>query len=125
MYVDNGKLYVSSKSLETNVAYLKGAYNKAEKWLKDAGLSPDHTKRELMHYTRKKNNGSPSISFDDKDGIHHIVKPESTVRCLGVHFDRKLHFQKHAAILAARGENTVSGLTMLANTVWGLSQTHL
>ncbi|KIJ91943.1 hypothetical protein K443DRAFT_13986 [Laccaria amethystina LaAM-08-1] len=36
MYVDDGKLYVSSKSLKTNVAYLKGVYNKAKKWLKDA-----------------------------------------------------------------------------------------
>jgi hypothetical protein len=78
-----------------------------------------------MHYTRRKNDGSPSISFDDEDGIHRVVKPESTVRWLGVHFDRKLCFQKHAAILAACGENAVSGLTMLANTVRGLSQTHL
>jgi len=125
MYVDDGKLYVSSKSLETNIAYLKGAYNKAEKWLKDAGLSQDHTKRELMHYTRRKNDGSLSISFDDRNGICHVVKPESTVRWLGVHFDWKLHFQKHATILAACGKNAVSGLTMLANTVQGLSQTHL
>jgi len=54
-----------------------------------------------------------------------VVKPESTVRWLGVYFDRKLRFQKHATILAARGENAVSGLTMLANTARGLSQTHL
>lgn len=54
-----------------------------------------------------------------------MVKPEATVRWLGVYFDRKLRFQKHATILAARGESAVSGLTMLANTIWGLSQTHL
>jgi len=125
MYVDDGKLYVSFKSLETNVTHLKEAYNKAEKWLKDAGLSPDYAKRELMHYTRRKNDGSPSITFDDRDGTHRVVKPKSTVRWLGVYFDRKLRFQKHASILAARGENAVSGLTMLANTVRGLSQTHL
>lgn len=68
MYVDNGKLYVSSKSLETNVERLKEAYNEAEEWLKTAALSPDYTKRELMHYTRRKNDGSPSITFEDGDG---------------------------------------------------------
>jgi len=115
--MDDGKLYVSSKSLETNTAHLKEAYNRAEKWLKDTGLSPDYTKRELMHYTRRKKDGSPAISFDDRDGTHRVVKPESMVRWLRVYFNRKLRFQKHATILAARGENTVSSLTMLANTV--------
>jgi len=125
MYVDDGKLYVSSKSLKTNVEKLKEAYNTAEKWLQGTGLSPDYTKRELMHYTRRKNDGSPSITFGDGDGTRHMVKPKTTVRWLGVYFDCKLRFQKHATILAARGENTVSSLTMLANTIRGLSQTHL
>jgi len=83
IYVDDGKLYMSSKSLETNVTHLKEAYNEAKKWLKAAGLSPDYAKRELMHYTRRKNDGSPSISFDDGDGTHQIVKTKSTVRWLG------------------------------------------
>ena len=107
MYVDDGKLYVSSSSLEMNVEKLKEAYNKAEKWLKSAGLSPDYAKRELMHYTRRKNDGSPLITFDDGDGNQRVVKPEATVRWLGVYFDCKLCFQKHASILAAWGENVV------------------
>ena len=49
MYVDDGKLYVLSKSLKTNVERLKEAYNKAEEWLKTVGLSSDNTKRELSH----------------------------------------------------------------------------
>ena len=119
------KLYISSQSLEMNIEKLKEVYNEAKKWLKTAGLSPDYTKRELMHYTRRKNNGSPLITFKDGDGVSQVVKPDSTVRWLGVHFDRKLRFQKHATILAARGKNMVSGLKMLTNTVCGLSQTHL
>lgn len=39
MYVDDGKLYASSQSLETNVTLLKEAYDRAEKWLQDAGVS--------------------------------------------------------------------------------------
>ena len=78
-----------------------------------------------MHYTRRKTDGSLSITFDDEDGTCRVVKPELTVRWLGLYFDRKLCFQKHASILATWGENTVSGLTMLTNTICGLSQAHL
>lgn len=52
MYVDDGKLYMLSQTLESNVRMLKIAYEKAENWLQDAGLSADPSKRELMHYSR-------------------------------------------------------------------------
>ncbi len=125
MYVDDGKIFVSSESLDTNVRILKSTYTKVEKWLHKAGLAPDHTKRELMHYTRRKTDKSPSIEFVDTDGIARTVKPESTVRWLGVHFDRKLLFNQHARLMAARGENAVVGLTMLANTIRGLHQVQI
>ncbi|KAJ6617452.1 hypothetical protein B0H10DRAFT_1721732, partial [Mycena sp. CBHHK59/15] len=47
------------------------------------------------------------------------------VKWLGVYLDSKLDFNHHVKTLAARAENTVNGLTMLSNTVRGLSQTHL
>jgi len=68
MYVDDGKLTISSRSLETNVLYLKKAYCKVDDWLFQAGLSPDYAKRELMHYTRRRKDESPPIDFEDRDG---------------------------------------------------------
>lgn len=65
------------------------------------------------------------MTFNDSDGKSRVVTPESTVRWLGVHFDRKLQFVQHVKLAAARGENAVSGMTMLANTVKGLSQSLL
>jgi len=97
MSVDDRKIYVSSKSLEANMEKLKEAYKETEDLLRSAGLSPDYAKRELMHYTRRKNDGSPSITFDDRDSTQQVVKPESTVRWLGVYFDCKLRFQKPMA----------------------------
>jgi len=46
-----------------------------------------YVKRELMYYTRRKKDGNPSISFDDGDGKHRVVKLESTVRWLRVYFN--------------------------------------
>jgi ribonuclease HI len=126
MYVDDGKLYVSSNSLDTNVTLLQSAYYKTTAWLQRAGLSPDTSKREIMHYSRRRaHNSSPSITLRDDDGETRTVTPTATVKWLGVLFDRKLRFEHHAKSLAARGENAVSSFTMLANTVRGLSHAHL
>ncbi|KAF5311492.1 hypothetical protein D9611_011566 [Ephemerocybe angulata] len=126
MYVDDGKLYVSSDSLDTNVRMLKIAYEKAAEWLRKAGLSADAAKRELMHYSRRRNhNSSPSIVFDEDPNHPVTVTPQATLRWLGVFFDRQLRFETHAKIVAAKGMNTVAALTMLANTVRGLSHIYL
>jgi len=78
-----------------------------------------------MHYSRRRDCESPSMTFHDSDGRTRVVKPESTVRWLGVHFDQELRFEQHVKIAAAHGESAVNGMTMLANTVHGLSQQHL
>ena len=52
MYVDDRKIYVSSKSLETNTILIKIAYKEVERWLTSAGLAADTSKREVMHYSR-------------------------------------------------------------------------
>ena len=108
MYINNSKLYTSSKSLDTNVTTLKAAYTKTKAWLQSAGLSSDVAKREIMHYSRRRgDNSSPSITLQDIDGIMRTVTPTATVRWLGIYFDRKLHFEHHTKLLAARGKNAV------------------
>jgi ribonuclease HI len=126
MYVDDGKLYVSSNSLETNVILLKAAYHQVETWLISVGLAPDLSKREIMHYSRRrKYDCNPPITLEDYDGTTRTIVPDKFVRWLGVHFDRKLLFNHHVKILAARGENAANSLNMLANTIRGLSHLHL
>ena len=126
MYVDDGKIYVSSKSLYTNVIILEQAYEEVTVWLNNAGLAPDPNKREIMHYSRrKKYDCSPPITLHDTDGSTKTLVPDKIVKWLGVHFDRKLRFHQHVKITAARGDNAVNALKMLANTVRGLSHTLL
>jgi ribonuclease HI len=126
MYVDDGKIYVSSASLHTNVIMLKQAYEEVAAWLKSAGLAPDLVKREIMHYSRRrKYDCSPPITLQDDDGSTKTLVPDKIVKWLGVHFDRKLLFHQHVKIAAARGENAVNALRRLANTVRGLSHTLL
>jgi Reverse transcriptase (RNA-dependent DNA polymerase) len=126
MYVDDGKIYVSSSSLQTNVILLQLAYKEVEAWLKSAGLAPDLAKREIMHYSRRpKYDCNPTIVLHDYDGVSRSLVPDRYVKWLGLHFDRKLLFHHHVKIVAAKGANAVNTLSMLANTIRGLSQTLL
>ena len=78
MYVDDRKIYVSSKSLETNTILIKTAYE-VKRWLTSARLAADTLKREVMHYSRRpKYDCSPSITFQDSDGVARIVSRKNT-----------------------------------------------
>ena len=126
MYVDNGKLTVSSQSLDTNNYILAKAYQLVDQWLYLAGLSPDKDKRELMHYTwRKRDKISPYINLINHDGTISTILVGSTIHWLGIHFDHKLLYNYHVTKMAAKTENTVACISMLANTIWGLSHYHL
>ena len=125
MYVDDGKIYVSSTSLHTNIILLQLAYKEVEIWLLKAGLAPDLSERELMHYSRRpKYDCSPHITLNDFDGVTRTHTTDRSVKWLGIHFDRKL-FHHHIKITAAKGDIAVNSLQMLANTIRGLSHTLL
>jgi len=126
MYVDDGKLTVSSHSLDTNNYVLAKAYQLVDQWLHSAGLSPDKDKRELMHYTqRRRDKTSPHINLTNCDGTISTILVGSTIRWLEVHFDCKLLYNYHVTKMAAKAENAVACISMLANTIQGLSHYHL
>jgi hypothetical protein len=66
IYVNNGKIFISLKSLETNVAILQCIYYRVASWLKQARLAPDLAKWELMHYICRRKDGSPPNSYYGK-----------------------------------------------------------
>jgi len=126
MYVDDGKLTVSSQSLDTNNYILAKAYQLVDQWLYSAGLSLDKDKRELMHYTwRKRDKTSSHINLTNSDGITSTILVASTNRWLGVYFDCKLLYNYHVTKIVVKTENAVACISMLANTVWGLLHYHL
>jgi len=126
MYVDDGKLTISSQSLDTNNYTLAKAYQLVDQWLHSAGLSSDKDKRELMHYTwRKRDKILPHINLTNRDGTISTILVGSTICWLGVHFNRKLLYNYHVTKMAVKAENAVACISMLANTVQSLSHYHL
>ena len=103
MYVDDGKLTISSQLLDTNNYILAKAYQLVDQWLYSAGLSPDKDKRELMHYTqRKRDKISPHINLTNCDGTISTILVGSTICWLGVHFDHKLLYNYHVTKMAVK-----------------------
>ncbi|KAF8587512.1 hypothetical protein K439DRAFT_1337973, partial [Ramaria rubella] len=127
LYVGDGKIYTSSRTLEANIMELTCTWDIAHEWLSSAGLSPDFNKWELAHYSCRRDvfSNEPSLWLPGKDDLPVEVKAERVIKWLGIYFDRKLTFNEHVKRMAGRAEKTINGLSMLANTVRGLAQHHV
>ncbi|KZS86791.1 hypothetical protein SISNIDRAFT_393047, partial [Sistotremastrum niveocremeum HHB9708] len=86
------------------------------------GLVIDKVKREFLHLTRRTRDKSisPSITLRSSDGTVAELQPQTTVKWLGVLFDRKLTFLEHVKSLADRAKTCLNAMKMLGNTVRGL-----
>jgi len=88
MYVDDGKLTVSSILIALNITLLAEAYKIVDQWLWKADLALDQDKHEIMHYTRCKKCGDPTIhiKLTEQDGSKTKILVTPTIQWLGIHF---------------------------------------
>jgi ribonuclease HI len=128
-YVDDGNLYVSSQSLQTNIEILQETYAFLQDLASEENLQFDHVKRELIHIsnrrTEQRTENLPSITLPNPDGTTTNISPVANLRWLGFHLDSKLSFKHHVQIVTTKAAKALNGLKMLSNTVKGLHQTHL
>ncbi|KAL6309790.1 hypothetical protein BKA93DRAFT_715390, partial [Sparassis latifolia] len=76
------------------------------------------------HHRRKLDNPSIWLPGEDPE-VDVEIRPSANVRWLGVYFDRKLTFHQHVKNMAGKAMKATNALSMLANTVRGLSQVHM
>ncbi|KAK1953586.1 hypothetical protein LY78DRAFT_564390, partial [Colletotrichum sublineola] len=115
-------ILASSTSLEDNCALLAKEWEEALEWGASEGITFDTDKSELIHFTRRRGDGNPSISVTLLDGRQYSVQAvsqETSLRWLGIHFDRRLTFKHHVRNFCAKACHVVNGLRRLGNTVWG------
>src|SRR6201747_1662516 len=121
-FVDDINIYASSKDLKNNIPKLCHTYNELVKNFKSIGLMIEHSKTELMHFTKKKDPTFPTIDL----GIApHTGNTPLTVkpiwRYLGFFLDRKLSFAHHVQFYATKSMSTCKAMLMLGNSLRGLS----
>jgi len=79
-----------------------------------------------MHYTwRKRDKTLPHINLTNRNGTISTISVGSAICWLGVHFDHKLLYSYYVTKIAVKAENAIAYISMLTNTVWGLSHYHL
>ena len=134
MYVDDGKLYVASRSMSGNAWHLRALYIVARQWARDEGLELDDAKQDAMHYTghmRKldgqwlKDMERPSLYLPNNAGGNTVLQPTESYRWLGIYWDPKLRFDAHVRRMTERGHSSVTALQMLGNSIRGLRPAHL
>jgi len=80
IYIYDGKLTISSHSLDTNNYVLAKAYQLVDQWLQLARLFLNKDKKELIYYTqRKRNKTSPYINLTNCDGTTSTILVGSTI----------------------------------------------
>lgn len=123
-YADDGRITASSPSLEQNCQILEQELKDVMEWCHLEQVPLDLTKSELMHFSRKRDSSNPPVPFPQGAGAGeethlHPVPANSTIRWLGIHFDRALSFRQHVEKMAAKGRKVACALRMLGGTKRG------
>ena len=117
VFVDDINIYESSKDLKDNIPKLRRTHDELVKNLKSIGLMIEHSKTELMHFTKKKDPTLPAIDL----GIApHTGNTPLTMKpiwhYLGFFLDRKLSFAHHVQFYATKSMSTCKAMLMLGNS---------
>lgn len=101
-YADDVAFCKTSPSLEQNTLALSDALLQALEWGKEEGITFDHKKSELLHFSRKHKDRRKSPSVEAGSFMVRENTARAYLKWLGVLFDRKLNFKHHVLARAAK-----------------------
>ena len=118
-FIDNGLFCAQSKSFSFLNSLLFCSYNMASILLWKFGLTVEHSKTEVFHFSRLHGSfNPPPLNLFTLGGP--ILYPKEVWKYLGFVFDRKLFFQQHIDFYANKAISTVKSMKILGNSVHGL-----
>jgi hypothetical protein len=125
-YADDGRLTARSPTLARNAEVLREELRLTVEWCRVNALTLDMQKSELLHFSRKQNADNPPISMPQEatqpqtqQQLMRPVERGSTLKWLGVHFDRALTFRPHVKIMAAKASAAAHALKLLGGGAGG------
>jgi len=111
-YADDSYVNLQHAELDTGVANAQSTLNKHIKFLESRGMVVNHTKTELILFTKEKRLKEEKISL--KAGNSTIQSVDS-IRALGVSIDKNLEWTTHINNVQKRFSSIMSGLRIIAN----------
>ena len=126
MYVDDGILFACAHEWEDVTNTLRARYAACMDWLRRAGLAIEPDKTELMFFQRpRERNPAPRptrLLLPDPDAnSYYVVTPVETLRYLGFFFHWRLNWEYHVRTMANRARASLKAMTVLGNSIRGLS----
>lgn len=118
-YADDIAILESSPSLEENPTKIEIAINHALEWGQQEGITFEPSKSELLHFSRRYKDKSKSPPVKTKRFTITESDERLYLKCLVVHFDRKLTFKSHVTIQTSKALNVTHALRYLGNTTRG------
>jgi hypothetical protein len=115
-YIDDFAITVTSNSAKSNCKKLKGIALELMSRAKEAAISFDISKTELIHFHSKRTTIEEGLKLGDIE-----ISPKPLVRWLGVFLDSKLTFKQHVEIRISKAKEAFYLIRRLGNTQRGLS----
>ena len=115
-YIDDFAITVTSNSAKSNCKKLKGIALELRSRAKEAAISFDISKTELIHFHNKYTTIKEGLKLGDVE-----IPPKPLVRWLGVFLDSTLMFKQHVEIRISKAKAAFYLIKRLGNTYRGLS----
>jgi hypothetical protein len=115
-YMDDFAITVTSNSAKSNCKKLEGIALELMSRAKEAAISFNISKIELIHFYNKRTTIEEGLKLGDVE-----ISPKPLVRWLGVFLDSKLTFKQHIEIKISKAKAAFYLIRRLGNTQRGLS----
>jgi hypothetical protein len=110
-YMDDFVITVTSNSAKSNCKKLEGIALELMSRAKEAAISFDISKTELIHFYNKRTTIEEGLKLGDVE-----ISPKPLVRWLGVFLDSKLTFKQHVEIKISKAKAAFYLIRRLGNT---------
>ena len=109
-FVDDYTAWVTGPSEAANIPHIRDIVGEATEWAARSGARFEHEKTKVIHFTRN----ARLLCGDTIDIQGEAMKPQPTVKILGVVMDTKLLYREHLARAATRGLRAAMALQRLS-----------
>ncbi|KAJ3560736.1 hypothetical protein NP233_g10643 [Leucocoprinus birnbaumii] len=117
-FVDD-RLIISQGSYDVTLPRLKAAYRIMSMLMPAFGLVMEHDKSKIFHFSCVHLDSNPDLDLTNL-GANYLI-PKNVWRYLGFYFDRWLSFKEHVRSYATKALTMVKAMSMLGNSIRGLS----
>jgi hypothetical protein len=119
-FVDDTNIIAWGNTARENCKRLEDVHKKCLTWARRHGATFAPDKYQLIHLTRRRKDPHRDLASIVQIGSH-TVKPQQSLRVLGVWVDPKLNWKAHITEAARKGNAAFEAMSRLMTSTWGPS----